>query len=124
MFTLLAIFFFTIKLLAISVVGLFFIEDLELTKSVGGVIYNVYLVTGIITFVALLFFGLSKSFMWLIIFCVSGFCYIQLYNFAPSISEIHQSNDLKSRYFSDTTTFVTRMSEVFNTFTSKIQQLD
>ena len=122
MFTLLAIFFFALKLLAISVVGLFFIEDLELTKSAGGIIYSIYFVTGVTTFVALLLFGLSKSFMWLIIFGIAGFSYIQLYNFAPSISEIHQHNDLKSRYFSDTTTFVTRMSEVFNTFTSKIKQ--
>jgi len=119
MFTLIALSIFILKFLAVGVVGLFFMEDLELTKSADSIIYSVYFIAGVITFFSLLFFALGKKIMWLIVCGISGFIYIQMYNFAPSIKEIHQHNDLKSRYFSDTTTFVTRMGDVINSLAKK-----
>ena len=112
MFILLTIGIFILKFLALGVVGLFFAEDLSLTKSVGGSIYSAYLTLGICTFFALLFFVLGKRIFWLIITFVLGSMYLGMYNEAPGIKEVHQQNDLKSRYFKDTDTFINRMKDV------------
>ncbi len=119
MFTLIALSIFVLKFLAVGVVGLFFLEDLELTKSADKVIYSAYFIVGVITFFSLFFFALGKKMMWLIIFLIAGFGYIQMYNFAPSIKEIHQRNNIKSRYFSSPETFFNRMNDVVNTLLKK-----
>ena len=49
MFILLTIGIFILKFLALGVVGLFFAEDLELTRSVGGAVYSSYFTIGICT---------------------------------------------------------------------------
>ena len=116
MLILITIGLFIAKFLALGVVGLFFIEDLELTQSVGGSIYSTYLAVGCITFFALFFFLLGRKMLWLIIFLLCGSMYLAMYNTAPEISDIHQKNDIKSRYFKDTGTFVKRMSEVYDYF--------
>lgn len=113
MFILLTITIFILKFLALGVLGLFFIEDLELTKTAGGTIYTTYLVLGALTFSSLLFFILGKRMLWLILFVGFGMSYLSMYNQAPQIKEIHQKNDLKSRYFKDTGTFFNRMSDVW-----------
>lgn len=110
---------FILKFLAVGVVGLFFLEDLELTQSVSGGIYGTYLTLGCVTFFALLFFVLGKKMLWLIVFLVCGMTYLSMYNTAPEISQIHQENDLKSRYFKDSQTFISRMGDVFNYFNNK-----
>ncbi|MBQ8750786.1 MAG: hypothetical protein IJZ30_04030 [Alphaproteobacteria bacterium] len=112
MFILLTIAIFILKFLAVGVVGLFFLEDLELTSSANTAIYTIYLVLGCICFFSLLFFALGKKLMWLIVCCVTGFLYLGMYNSAPSIAEIHQKHNLKSRYFKDSTTFINRMGDV------------
>ena len=99
MFILLTLGIFILKFLALGVVGLFFAEDLELTRSVGGGIYSAY-------------FALGKRLFWLILFCLFGLSYLGMYNKAPGIGEIHDKNDLKSRYFKDTDTFFARMGDV------------
>ncbi len=112
MFILITLGLFLLKFLALGVVGLFFLEDLELTKNASAAIYSTYLVTGICTFLSLLFFVLGKKLLWLIIFAVSGIFYLGMYNSAPGISDIHRQNDLKSRYFQDTGTFFARMGDM------------
>lgn len=118
MFILLTLGLFLLKFLALGVVGLFFLEDLELTKSAGATVYTTYMATGICTFLALLFFVLGRKLLWLIIFAVSGIFYLGMYNGAPEIKEIHQQNDLKSRYFQDTGTFFARMGDVLKLINS------
>lgn len=112
MFILLTLAIFILKFLAVGVVGLFFLEDLELTKDAGTFVYGVYLTLGIITFAALFLFVLGKRMLWLIVFLVCGSAYLGMYNSAPSISTIHQEHDLKSRYFKDSHTFISRMKDV------------
>ncbi|MCM1323593.1 MAG: hypothetical protein NC218_05480 [Acetobacter sp.] len=112
MFILLTLGLFLLKFLALGVVGLFFLEDLELTKNASATIYSVYMAAGICTFLALFFFVLGRKLLWLIIFAISGIFYLGMYNGAPEIKEIHQQNDLKSRYFQDTSTFFARMGDV------------
>ncbi|MBO5039187.1 MAG: hypothetical protein J6C85_07035 [Alphaproteobacteria bacterium] len=114
MFILITLTLFLLKFLAVAVVGLFFMEDLELVKSIGNLPYTAYCFLAICTFVALFFFVLGKKLFWLIICLVSGFLYAAMYNGAPDIKEIHQQNDLKSRYFQDTNTFISRIADVFN----------
>ncbi|MBO5285089.1 MAG: hypothetical protein J6B00_04345 [Alphaproteobacteria bacterium] len=114
MFILITLTLFLLKFLAVAVVGLFFIEDLELVKSIGNVPYTAYCFLAICTFFSLFFFVLGKKFFWLIVCLISGFLYAGMYNGAPDIKEIHQQNDLKSRYFQDTNTFIARMTDVFN----------
>ncbi len=117
MFILLTLGIFLLKFLALGAVGLFFAEDLELTSHAGTTIYTVYLIAGICTFLALFFFILGKKLLWLIVFGISGFFYIGMYNNAPDIAETHQQNDLKSRYFQDTSTFFARMGDVLEIIT-------
>lgn len=50
MFILLTLGIFILKFLALGVVGLFFAEDLELTRSVGGGIYSAYFALGVCAF--------------------------------------------------------------------------
>ena len=119
MFILLTIAFTILKFLALGVVGLFFAEDLELTKSVGGTIYSSYMLLAILTFASLLFFVLGKRLLWLILFLGFGMSYLSMYNQAPQIKEIHQRHDLKSRYFKDTDTFFNRMGYIWHKVTKK-----
>lgn len=114
MFILLFIAIFILKFVAVGVFALFFIEDLELTKSVGGAVYATYLTLGAITFISLFFFVLGKKFLWLILFLGLGSGYLFMYNNAPGISEVHSSNNLKERYFKDGSTFWNRMKEVMD----------
>lgn len=104
---------FILKFLALAVVGLFFIEDLELTKDVGGTIYTTYFGLGVITFASLFFFILGKKLLWLFLFIGFGISYLSMYNQSPQISDIHKKNDLKSRYFKDTSTFFSRMGDIY-----------
>ncbi len=108
-----------LKYLALAVVGLFFFEDLELTKNVGGTIYTAYLTLGVLTFLSLLFFILGKRLLWLILFIGFGTSYLSMYNQAPQIKDIHQKHDLKSRYFKDTGTFFNRIGDVWQIITKK-----
>ncbi len=103
---------FLLKFLALGVVGLFLAEDLELTRHAGGAIYSTYMATGIAAFVCLFFFVLGKKLLWLILFGLCATFYLGMYNGAPEIKNIHQNNDLKSRYFKDTGTFFARMGDV------------
>lgn len=112
MLIIIAVGLFILKFLAVGVVGLFFAEDLELTSQLSGGTYSVYFVLGICTFLSLLFFVLGRKIMWLIIFCVCGMGYLAMYNSADGIKDIHRENDLKSRYFRDTGTFIARMKDV------------
>lgn len=112
MFILLTIGLFVLKFLALGTVGLFFLEDLELTKNASSSIYTTYLAVGIGTFLSLFFFVLGKKLLWLIMFGVLGMFYLGMYNSAPEISDIHRQNDLKSRYFKDTGTFFAKMNDV------------
>lgn len=121
MFILLTIAITILKYLALAVVGLFFYEDLELTKSVGGSVYSAYLTLGVLTFLSLTFFILGKRLLWLILCIGFGMSYISMYNQAPQIREIHQSNNLKSRYFKDTNTFFNRMSDVWHMAINKLK---
>ena len=106
MFILLTIAIFIMKFLALGVVGLFIAEDLELTKEVGGTLYYTYMTLGILTFTSLLFFVLGKRMLWLILFVGFLTSYLSMYNQAPQIKDVHAKNDLKSRYFKDTSTFL------------------
>ena len=119
LFILLTIAIFLLKFLAVGVVGLFFMEDLELTGGVNAVVYSIYLALGVISFFSLLFFALGKKLTWLGTFLVSGFIYLCMYNYAPGIAEIHARNNLKSRYFSSTATFFSRMKDVAVTIKDK-----
>lgn len=112
MFILITLAIFTLKFLAIGVVGLFFVEDLELTQSAGMVIYSIYFILGVTAFFSLLFFILGRRMLWLIVFLSCGISYLGMYNSAPDIKEIHQQHDLKSRYFKDSQTFFARMVDV------------
>lgn len=112
MFILLTIGLFVLKFLALGAVGLFFAEDLELTRNAGAAMYTTYLTVGIGTFLSLFFFVLGRKLLWLIIFGLLGTFYLGMYNAAPGISDIHRQNDLKSRYFKDTGTFFARMNDV------------
>ena len=118
MFILLTIGLFLLKFLAVGVVGLFFLEDLELTQSVSPSIYNTYLAFGCVTFFALLFFILGKKFLWLIVFLICGSIYLGMYNGVEEIANIHKEHDLKSRYFKDTETFIARMGDVLEKINS------
>lgn len=120
MFILLTIGIFILKFLAVGVVGLFFLEDLELVNSVSGITYSTYVTLACITFFALFFFILGRKFLWLAVCIVCGLGYMTMYNTAPQISEIHQKNDLKSRYFKDTGTFFARMTDVANAISKKM----
>lgn len=122
MFIMLTLGIFILKFLALGVVGLFFAEDLELTQSVGGSAYTAYMALGIGCFASLLFFVLGKKLLWLIVFGVLGFSYLGMYNSAPGIAEIHKNNDLKSRYFKDTSTFIGRMNDVADYINGKHKQ--
>lgn len=119
MFILLTITLAILKYLALAVVGLFFFEDLELTKSVGGVVYTSYMTLGVLTFTSLALFILGKRLLWLILFVGFGMSYLSMYNQAPEIKEIHQQHDLKSRYFKDTSTFFNRIGDVWKMITLK-----
>ncbi len=121
MFILLTIGIFVLKFLAVGVVGLFFAEDLELTKDVGGTIYSVYFAVGACTFISLFLFALGKRLFWLIVFIILGFSYLGMYHKAPEIAEIHKKNDIKSRYFQNTNTFFARMEDVFASMNKKIK---
>ena len=112
MFILLTLGIFILKYLALGVIGLFFMEDLELTKEVGSTVYTTYLALATISFVSLFLFILGKRILWLAIFLICGTLYLGMYNTAPTISEIHQEHDLKSRYFKDSHTFISRMTDV------------
>lgn len=119
MFIMLTLGIFILKFLALGVVGLFFIEDLELTKNISASEYTIYMALGIGCFASLLFFVLGKKLLWLIVFGVLGFSYLGMYNSAPEIAEIHKNNDLKSRYFKDSATFISRMKDVANYINGK-----
>lgn len=121
MFIILTLGLFVLKFLAVGVVGLFFLEDLELTRSIGSVPYCVYFILAVCTFCALFFFVLGKKMLWLIIFLISGSLYATMYNSAPDIKEIHQQNDLKSRYFKDSATFCARITDVISALTKNRQ---
>ena len=119
MFILITISLFILKFLCLGVLGLFFAEDLELTSSANITIYAVYALLGFACFFSLLFFLVGAKTLWLVISIVAGFCYFAMYNAAPTIKEIHQSHNIKSRYFKDTTTFVKRISDVVNIIQKK-----
>lgn len=119
MFILLTITFTILKFLALGVVGLFFAEDLELTKNVSSTIYSAYMGVAIITFISLVFFVLGKRLLWLILFLGFGMSYLTMYNQAPEIKEIHQRHDLKSRYFKDASTFLNRMGIIWQKITGR-----
>jgi len=93
-------------------VGLFFLEDLHLTREVASSVYYVYFSLGVITFAALFFFVLGRKMLWLIVCLVCGCLYFGMYNATPSIKAIHQEHNIKSRYFKDTHTFFARMKDV------------
>lgn len=112
LFILLTIAIFILKFLSVGVVGLFFIEDLELTSSAPTVIYAIYFLIGVTCFCSLLFFALGKKLFWLFIFLTSAIFYTAMYNCSPTIKDIHRSNNIKSRYFKDTQTFINRMKDV------------
>lgn len=119
LFILLTIAIFILKFLSVGVVGLFFLEDLELTKNASTVIYSVYFIVGATAFFSLFFFALGKRFLMLIIFILNMCGYLFMYNHAPEIKDIHTSNNLKSRYFKDSTTFINRMKDVVKLIDSK-----
>lgn len=119
MFILLTIAIFILKFLAVAVIGLFFLEDLELVSNVSGTMYSVYITIACITFLSLFFFVLGKKFLWLTVCILCGFGYMVMYNSAPEIAAIHQKNDLKSRYFKDTNTFFARMTDVADAISKK-----
>lgn len=112
MFISLTIGIFLLKFLALGVIGLFLAEDLELTQNANTAIYTTYMAVGIGAFASLFFFVLGKKLLWLIIFGLCATLYLGMYNGAPEIKEIHNQNDLKSRYFKDTSTFLARMGDV------------
>ena len=116
MFIMLTLGLFIAKFLAVGVVGLFFLEDLELVKSVGSVTYNTYALLAGITFISLLLFALGKKLLWLIVFLVCGSLYASMYNGVDEISAIHKENDIQSRYFKDTATFSARMIDALHYF--------
>jgi len=116
MLILLTISLFILKFLALAVVGLFFLEDLNLTQSASGGMYATYLAIGCVTFFALFFFLLGRKMLWLIICLLCGAMYLTMYNTAPGIAEIHKQHDIKSRYFKDTETFAARMLDVYDYF--------
>ena len=119
LFILITIAIFILKFLSVGVVGLFLIEDLELTKSANTILYSIYFIIGITAFISLFFFALGKKLLWLIIFLVNACFYLFMYNSAPSIKDIHAQNNLKSRYFKDTSTFINRMKDVIKLIDSK-----
>jgi len=119
MFIMLTVGLFIAKFLAVAVVGLFFLEDLELVKSVNSATYNTYALLAGGTFISLLFFALGKKLLWLIIFLVCGGLYASMYNGVEEISAIHEENDIQSRYFKDTATFSARMLEALQYFNQK-----
>ena len=112
LFILLTIAIFILKFLSVGVVGLFFLEDLELTRSAPTVIYAIYFLIGVTCFCSLLFFALGKKLFWLFLFLINATFYTAMYNIAPTIKDIHRSNNIKSRYFKDTQTFINRMKDV------------
>ena len=119
MLILLTLFFFVLKFIALCVIGLFFLEDIELTSSANVAIYFTYVAVACICFFSLLLYFLGGKILWLITFAVTGFFYLTMYNLAPDISSIHRTNNLKSRYFKDIPTFVQRMKDVTIMFNEK-----
>lgn len=113
MFIILTIGLFIAKFLAVVVVGLFFVEDLELVKSVSGTIYNTYAILAGITFLSLFLFALGKRILWLLVSLVCGTLYIAMYNGVDELKSIHAKNDIQSRYFKDTATFSARMIDAW-----------
>ena len=113
-FILLTIAIFILKFLCVGVIGLFFIEDLELTSSAPTIIYAFYFLIGVTCFCSLLFFALGKKLFWLFLFLLNATFYTAMYNYAPTIKDIHHRNNIKSRYFQDSTTFINRMKDVIN----------
>lgn len=121
MFIMLTLGLFIAKFLAVAVIGLFFLEDLELVKSVGSVIYNTYALLAGGAFISLLLFALGKRLLWLIIFLVCGSLYASMYNGVDEIRAIHEKNDIQSRYFKNTETFSTRMLDALQYFNQKMK---
>lgn len=121
MFIMLTIGLFLLKFLAVGVVGLFFLEDLELVSGINTAIYSTYFTLACITFFSLFFFVLGRRFLWLVVCIICGLSYMAMYNTVPEIAEIHQKEDLKSRYFKDTGTFFARMTDVANAISEKMK---
>lgn len=119
MFIMLTIGLYIAKFLAVGAIGLFFLEDLELVKSVSPATYNTYALLAGGAFISLLFFALGKKLLWLIIFLVCGGLYATMYNGTEEIRAIHEKNDIQSRYFKDTATFSARMLETLQYFNQK-----
>ena len=114
MFILITIGLFILKYLSLGVLGLFFVEDLELTSSANTLIYTVYMSLAIICFLSLFFYLLGSKILWLIIGVITGFCYFTMYNTAPTIKDIHHEHNIKSRYFETPSTFFERIGDVIN----------
>lgn len=121
MFIMLTLGLFIAKFLAVGVVGLFFLEDLELVKSVSSATYNTYALLAGGAFISLLLFALGKKLLWLIIFLVCGGLYASMYNGVEEISAIHKENDIQSRYFKDASTFSARMIDAFQYLNQKMK---
>lgn len=119
MFIMLTIGLFIAKFLAVGVIGLFFLEDLELVKSVNEATYNTYALLAGCAFISLFLFALGKKFLWLIVFLICGGLYATMYNSVDEIKEIHEKNDIQSRYFKDTETFSSRMIDVWQYINKK-----
>ena len=119
MFILLTIFLFVLKFLCLGVLGLFFVEDLELTSNANIAIYATYVALAIACFFSALFFLLGSKTRWLVIALITGLGYFTMYHAAPSIKEIHRSHNIKSRYFKDTATFVGRINDVVDIIQKK-----
>jgi len=113
MFILMKLSTFILKFLAVGVVGLFFLEDLELTRKIDTALYLAYASVGGITFFSLFFFVLGKKLLWLIVCLISGFTYFGMYHSVPDIAEIHEQNNIQNRYFKNTETFFSRMADVW-----------
>ena len=55
MFILITLCLFILKILALGVIGLFFVEDLELTSSANVAIYTTYVALACVCFLSLLY---------------------------------------------------------------------
>lgn len=121
MFIMLTIGLFIAKFLAVGAVGLFFLEDLELVKSVSATTYNTYALLAGGAFISLFLFALGRKWLWLITFLICSFLYASMYNGVDELKIIHQQNDIQSRYFKDTATFTARMINAWE-YLSKLTQ--
>jgi hypothetical protein len=110
---------FILKFLAVGAVGLFFLEDLELVKSISPATYNTYALLAGGAFISLFLFALGKKLLWLIVFLVCGGIYAGMYNGVEEIKAVHEKNDIQSRYFKDTATFTNRMADVWQYINKK-----